>query len=162
MVQAPPQVDETLRLATFLSQLAYEDLPQEVVEQAKRSILNILGCALGSANASPGRKAVAALLPGDPAGTSASGAATIWGRAEHGSLEDAALLNGIAATTADYDDTHLPTVIHPSCTSIAAILPFAETYHMSGKEVILAFVSAVEAQCAVALAVSPSSYEKGW
>lgn len=162
MVQASPQDDETLCLATFLSQLAYEDLPQEVVEQAKRSILNILGCALGSANASPRRKAAAGLLPGDADGNGAPGAATIWGRAERGNLEDAALLNGIAATTADYDDTHLPTVIHPSCTSIAAILPFAETHHLSGKEVILAFVAAVEAQCAVGLAVSPSSYEKGW
>ena len=161
MAQAFPQ-DETLRLATFLSQLAYEDLPQEVIEQAKRAILNILGCALGSANASPSRKAAAALLHGDLEDKGTSRAATIWGRPVRCDLEDAALLNGIAATTADYDDTHLRTVIHPSCTSIAAILPFAEIHHLSGKEVILAFVAAVEAQCAVGLAVSPSSYEKGW
>jgi aconitate decarboxylase len=153
--------DETLQLATFLSKLTYEDLPKEVIEHAKRAILNILGCALGSANASPRRKALGALLPSAPV-ERASGAVTIWGRPERTNLDDGAILNGIAATTADYDDTHLETVIHVACTAIAAVLPFAEAHHLSGKEVILAFVAAVEAQCAVALAVSPSSYANGW
>jgi aconitate decarboxylase len=90
--------DETLQLATFLSQLTYEDLPPEVIEHAKRAILNILGCALGSANASPRRKALAALLPSEPV-ERASGAVTIWGRPERTNLDDGAILNGIAATT---------------------------------------------------------------
>ena len=154
--------DQTLELATFLSQLTYCQLPQEVIDQAKLSILNILGCALGSACASPRRKAIAALLPADPWEKSASEVATIWGRAERTDLQTAAILNGIAATTADYDDTHLRTVVHPSCTSITAVLPWAETHHSSGKDAILAFVVALETQCAVALAVSPSSYDNGW
>lgn len=154
--------DETLQLATFLAQLTYEDLPKEVIEHAKRAILNILGCALGSANASSRRKALAALLPGAPEERGASGAVTIWGRPERTNLEDGVIINGIAATAADYDDTHLETVIHVACTAIAAILPFAEAHHLSGKEVILAFVVAVEAQCAVALTISPSSYANGW
>jgi len=154
--------DETLRLATFLSNLTYEDLPPDVIQQAKSSILNILGCALGSAHDEPCEKAVAALLPLDPREDASSRVATIWGRRERTNLQNAAILNGISATTADYDDTHLRTVVHPSRTSIAAVLPWAETHHLSGKELILAFVVAVEAQCAVALAISPSSYNNGW
>ncbi|PMD15416.1 2-methylcitrate dehydratase PrpD [Hyaloscypha hepaticicola] len=153
--------DVLIYLSIALEQLTYEDLPPEVIEHAKRAILNILGCALGSANATPRRKALAALLPSEPV-ERASGVVTIWGRPERANLDDGAILNGIAATTADYDDTHLETVIHVACTAIAAVLPFAEAHHLSGKEVILAFVAAVETQCAVALAVSPSSYANGW
>ncbi|EXJ80940.1 hypothetical protein A1O3_07228 [Capronia epimyces CBS 606.96] len=155
--------DNTHELATFLSHLTYDQLPQEVVDVAKASILNIIGCAIGSSDISPRRKAIAALLPGklleDP---SAAGAATIWGRPERTDVETATILNGIAATARDYDDTLLRTVIHPSCTAITAVLPWAEVHHLSGKELILGFVAAFETQAAVANAISPSHYDNGW
>lgn len=159
--------DETLALATFFSQLSYEDLPEGVILHAKASILNALGCALGSANAEPHRKAFAALISSvSPlAGGTTTGtpnAAAILGHSERTDVNTAAFLNGIAITTADYDDTHLRTVIHPSGTALAAILAWAEPHHLSGKEIILAFVTAVEVQCAVGNALSPSHYANGW
>ncbi|KAK5555901.1 hypothetical protein LTR46_006342 [Exophiala xenobiotica] len=155
--------DETHELATFLSQLTYEQLPQEVVDIAKASILNIIGCAIGSSDASPRLKAIAALLPDKVLeNSSAAQAATIWGRPERTDVETATILNGIAATARDYDDTLLRTVIHPSCTAITAVLPWAEVHHLSGKELILGFVAAFETQAAVANAISPSHYDNGW
>lgn len=155
--------DETLALATFLSELTYEQLPTEVVEHAKACILNAVGCALGSANAAPRQKAIAALSFGNQTGQPGSSQlATVIGRAERVNVQTAAFLNGVAVTTADYDDTHLRTVIHPSGTPLAAILPWAEIHHLSGKEVILALVVGIEAQCAVGNAISPSHYADGW
>jgi 2-methylcitrate dehydratase PrpD len=155
--------DETHELATFLSQLTYKQLPNEVVDIAKASILNIIGCAIGSSDASPRRKAIAALLPDKVLeNPSAAQAATIWGRPERTDVETATILNGIAATARDYDDTLLRTVIHPSCTAITAVLPWAEVHHLSGKELILGFVAAFETQAAVANAISPSHYDNGW
>ncbi|KAH8811294.1 mmge/prpd family protein-like protein [Xylogone sp. PMI_703] len=156
-----PDRDETLALATFFSQLSYDDLPEDVISHAKACILNALGCALGSANAEPHRKAFAALISENSTINGADGA-TILGHSQRTDVNTAAFLNGIAITTADYDDTHLQTVIHPSGAALAAILAWAESHHVSGKEVILAFVVAVEIQCAVGNAISPSHYANGW
>ncbi|OAP57120.1 hypothetical protein AYL99_07857 [Fonsecaea erecta] len=146
--------DHTDTLACFLSQLKYEDLPEQVVEQAKRGILNSLGCGLGSSRAPSTQKVFALVKHADQA--------SLIGRFERACVEDAALLNGIALTAADYDDTHLRTVIHPSGTPLAALFSWAEHHHLSGKEFLLAFVCGVEAQCAVGNAISPGHYRDGW
>ena len=152
--------DETAQLAGFLSQLTYDQVPRKVTDHAKLCILNALGCALGSSNCEPRLKALRALQPLAPLqdGT----AATIIGRTERADVQTASFLNGIAFTAADYDDTHLRTVIHPSATPLAAILPITETTVISGKDLILAFISGVETQCAIGNAISPSHYKDGW
>ncbi|KAK4939822.1 hypothetical protein LTR10_019995 [Elasticomyces elasticus] len=151
-------VDHTLRLATFLSRLKFEDLQPDVINQAKLSILNSLGCGIGSSLSPPAIKVSSAVLRPDESCLDA----TIIGRSQRARLEDAILINGVALTTADYDDTHLKTVVHPSGTPLAALLSWAEVKHLSGKDFILAFVCGVEAQCAVANAISPSHYQHGW
>ena len=47
MAQPTNQTDLTRQLADFVAQTSYDDLPSEVVEQAKLFILDTLGCALG-------------------------------------------------------------------------------------------------------------------
>jgi aconitate decarboxylase len=152
-----PPVDHTFRLATFLSELRYQDLPTPVVEQAKKSILNVLGCGLGYALHGPATKALAVIQS-----RRQPPEATVIGRKERTSLENAALVNGIALTTADFDDTHLKTVIHPSGTPVAALLAWADLNHMSGEEFLLAFICGLETECAVANAISPAHYRDGW
>jgi aconitate decarboxylase len=151
------KVDYTLRLAAFLANLRYEDLPPNVVDQARKSILNAIGCGLGYSHHSSAGKAFSMMKNGKP-----SAEATIIGRQQRASLDNAVLINGIALTTADYDDTHLKTVIHPSGTPIAALLSWSEVNQLSGRDFILAFVCGVEAQCAVGNAVSPGHYRDGW
>ncbi|KEF59442.1 uncharacterized protein A1O9_04286 [Exophiala aquamarina CBS 119918] len=151
------EVDHTLLLAEFLSKLTYEDLTQQVIIQAKKSMFNSLGCGLGYAQHGPAEKAFSMIQAGR-----ARGEATILGRKERTGVEHAILINGIALTTADYDDTHLKTVIHPSGTPLAALLSWAEVNHISGKEFLLAFICGVEAQCAVGNAISPAHYRDGW
>lgn len=151
------EVDHTLLLAEFLSNLTYDDLPPEVVLQAKKSILNVLGCGIGYVRHRPAEKVFAMIQGGRD-----SEEASILGRSERASVENAILINGIAMTTADFDDTHLRTVNHPSGTSVAALLSWAETNHMSGKDFLLAFVCGLEVQCAVANAVVPAHYRDGW
>ncbi len=152
--------DETAQLAAFLSQLTYDQLPVKVVDHAKLCILNALGCALGSCDCEPRLKAIKALQPTKPLEDDST--STILGRAERSNVQTAAFLNGIAFTAADYDDTHLRTVIHPSATPLAALLPVSETLRLQGRDLILAFVAGVETQCAVGNAISPSHYKDGW
>jgi len=151
------EVDHTLLLAQFLSNLTYEDLTPHVISQATKSLFNSLGCGLGYARHGQAEKAFSMIADGRPCED-----ATILGRQQRASVENAILINGIALTTADYDDTHLKTVIHPSGTPLAALLSWAEVNHISGQDFLLAFVCGVEAQCAVGNAISPAHYRDGW
>ena len=47
------------RLGHWAADLRYEDLPPEVVHQAKRMIIDTLGCALGGYDSEPTRIALA-------------------------------------------------------------------------------------------------------
>ncbi|KAK5288255.1 hypothetical protein LTR55_008333 [Exophiala xenobiotica] len=154
-------IDHTFKLAQFLAQLKYEHLPKHVIAQAKRSILNSLGCGAGSCHAPPVEKVIETVLL-TPHSSSAGGQCTILGRSERACQDTVALINGVALTAADYDDTHLRTVIHPSGTPLAALLSWAELHHLSGRDFILAFVAGVEAQCAIGNALGPSHYKDGW
>ena len=148
---------ETEQLCAFLSSVSYDDISPSVIQHAKASILNALGCAIGGASASPAVKARKAMLP-----LTASKTSTIIARPERTDIQTAALLNGIALTNADYDDTHLRTVIHPSGAVLCAILVWGELHRLSGKEILLAFIVGVEAQLRIGNSISPGHYTNGW
>lgn len=148
---------ETEQLCSFLSYVSYEDISSSVIDHAKASILNALGCALGGASASPAVKARKAMRSLSSAKTS-----TIIARPERTDIQTAALLNGIALTNADYDDTHLRTVIHPSGAVLCAILAWGEIHKLSGREILVAFIVGVEAQLRVGNSISPGHYTNGW
>jgi 2-methylcitrate dehydratase PrpD len=155
--------DRTLDLVTFLSNLKLEELPSRVAHHAKISILNSIGCGLSAAPLESHSKMISALdivskqLLGGP-----FRAATILARSERATIEDAAMLNGLAMTVRFFDDTHLSTVVHPSGPPLAALLAYAEAHHCSGQEVLLAFVVGVETMLAVATALGMGPYKRGW
>jgi len=155
--QPQQQLSEQSQLCHFLSSLRYEDIPPSVLAHAKSSILNALGCGIGGSVAPPTLKAARALLP-----LTAGGRSTLLGRAERTDFQTAALVNGIALTNADYDDTHLRTVIHPSGAVLCALLAWGEGRGVTGREVVVAFVVGVEAQLRVGNAISPGHYKVGW
>ena len=99
----------TQALAHFVATTNVGKLPGAVVHEAKRAILNWVGCAVGASHHETVSRAVAALAPFfGPA------QASILGRSERADILHAALMNGIASHTFDFDDTHLKTVIHPA------------------------------------------------
>ena len=132
-------------------------LPKEVRAAGRRSLLNMVGSAIGGG----GEAAIghlAALLPafGGPA------TCTLIGRRERADALWAAYVNGAAANIFDYDDTHIPTVIHPSAPVGAAVLALAERQPVSGAALLEAFVLGVEATCRLGLALHPGHYARGW
>jgi 2-methylcitrate dehydratase PrpD len=56
----------------------------------------------------------------------------------------AALANGVLAHSLDYDDTHLPSVLHPSATVVPAALAAAEAVGADGRETIRAIAVGLE------------------
>lgn len=128
----------TSALARFLAQSKWEDIPAAIRHEGKRGVLNALGCILAGRE-DPAVKIVRTVLP----------------------TEDA-LIDAAAATAHDYDDTHLPTVIHATPPVAAAVLALARQQKVSGAELLHAFILGVETSCRMGNAVMPGHYERGW
>jgi 2-methylcitrate dehydratase PrpD len=128
----------TSALARFLAQSRWQDVPAAIRHEGKRGILNALGCILAGRD-DPAIAIVRKVFP----------------------LEDA-LIDAAAATAHDYDDTHLPTVIHATPPVAAAVLSIARKQKVSGAELLHAFVLGVETSCRMGNAVMPGHYERGW
>ena len=150
-------MEVTKILAQFVVDSRYADIPEKVRHEAKRSVLNWLGCAVGASRHEGIDIALAAL-----SAFSGPAQASVLGRGERLDIMHAALLNGISSHMFDFDDTHLKTVIHPSGPVASALLALAEYRPMSGADFLHAFVLGVEVECRIGNAVYPSHYDVGW
>jgi 2-methylcitrate dehydratase PrpD len=144
-------------LAAFAAEARYEDLPAEIVHQVKRCLLDYLGLVIGAVDEPAVLHALEAVrqLGGNPQ-------AGVLGTAVRTSAQHAALVNGIASHVLDYDDTHMPTVIHPTGPAMSAALPVGEWKGAAGRDLITAFSVGFEVECRVGLSVHPEHYEAGW
>src|SRR5262245_17852815 len=149
--------DVTRTLARYVLSVRYEDLPEPVRKEARRTLVNWVGCAVGGSRHETVDVAIAALAPfsGPPQ-------ATVLGRRERLDILHAALMNGISSHVFDFDDTHLKTVIHPAGPVVSALLALAEHRPMSGRDFLTSMVVGVEAECRIGNAVYPAHYDRGW
>ena len=150
-------MEVTKTLAQFVVDSRYDAISEKVRHEARRSVLNWLGCAVGASRHAGIDIALAAL-----AGFSGPAQASVLGRGERLDIMHAALLNGISSHMFDFDDTHLKTVIHPSGPVASALLALAEYKPMSGADFLHAFILGVEVECRIGNAVYPSHYDVGW
>ena len=149
-------MNETRTLAEFVARLRYEDLPQAVVDQACRIVIDTLGCALSAWTEDPGKSRIAleiAKLYGAERGASVIGVASVKAQPAF-----AALANGILANAADNDDTHKRALLHTGSVVVPPALALAETRGLSGRELILALVAGYEVAVRVGMAVMPTHY----
>ncbi|MCF8479329.1 MAG: MmgE/PrpD family protein [Rhodospirillum sp.] len=145
------------RLGGFVETTAWEDIPEAVRHQAKRSILNILATAFAGSGEAAIDKALAVMAP-------FSGAPTcpLVGRSERVDPALAAFLNAAAANIHDFDDTHPPTIIHPTAPVAPALFAFAEGRGIAGRALLRAFIVGAEVECRLGNALSPYHYARGW
>lgn len=115
-----------------LAHAAYtEGLADHLREDVSRRVLDLLGNSLAAADQEPARvaEAVAAEWGGTPAATSLAGGTRY-------PAPSAALVNGTLAHALDFDDTHLPSVLHPSAPVLPAALATAQAHGRSGAQLL--------------------------
>src|SRR6266436_7683842 len=163
----PTNAGLTRYVGTFVTQTKYQEIPADVIELGKKSILDGLGLALAGSRAESGsisRRYV------EQAGVT-RGNATIIGFAQKTSPRFAALLNGISIHADDFDDTQLAAakdrvyglLMHPTVPVLPSLLALAEQHGgVSGKDLMLAYHLGVEVECKVAEAISPRHYLDGF
>lgn len=114
-------------------------VPQDVWQYLKLCLADAVGIAFASRHYEFSRKSL------DSLGILGSaGGSTIIGQPEPVALRDAALMNGLLIHGLDYDDTHLASVIHCSASAFPAALALAEQRKLTGEELLLATLIAIE------------------
>jgi 2-methylcitrate dehydratase PrpD len=149
-------VNETRDLAEFVARLRFDDLPQAVVDQACRVIVDTVGCALSAWSEDPQKSRIARDVAELYA--SADGASVIGVAGLRSQPAFAALANGILANAADNDDTHKRALLHTGSVVVPPALALAETRGLSGRDLILALVAGYEVAVRVGMAVMPTHY----
>jgi 2-methylcitrate dehydratase PrpD len=158
-VTAEMAIAAPMRLATFVADARYEDLPTEIVEKAKRHILDTLGAGLAGATSEEAKRTLKALLASDGPGSTVA-----WGTESKLSPRNAALINGTAAHAFELDDTggcdHSGAVVLPAA---LAALDIARR-PVSGAEFTLAIVLGYDVARRVldAFGGYPAHNEPGW
>src|SRR6267142_1314833 len=162
----PKNAGLTKYVGTFVTQTKYQEIPADVIELGKKSILDGLGLALAGSRAETGsisRRYV------EQAGVT-RGNATIIGSAQKTSPRFAALLNGISIHADDFDDTQLAAakdrvyglLMHPTVPVLPAIFALAEQRRVTGKDWMLAYHLGAEVECKIAEAISQRHYQDGF
>lgn len=148
---------ETRELVTFLCALPASEVPPAVRYESKRCLLDFLGVAVGAAQEEAPTivSRQMQLLGGHPQ-------ATVLGTGTRLRAPDAALVNGISAHVFDFDDTHLPTILHPTTPLYAAGLALAEWRGMPGADLLAAHALGYELSARVSVALYPEHYDIGW
>jgi 2-methylcitrate dehydratase PrpD len=130
----------TDRLAAWVCDLRYEDLPDDVVRKAKAHILFLIGaaCVGGTSAIGTRGRAIARSLGGT------QGLCTIIGEGSPAAAVDAAFANAALITGGQADDYLLPAGGHPGVVTIPAALALAEQEGRGGADLITAVVAGYE------------------
>ncbi|MCC6530996.1 MAG: MmgE/PrpD family protein [Burkholderiales bacterium] len=147
----------TATLARFILGSTWESLPARVQHEVKRCLLNFLGAALGGARDQAVEYALAVLR--EHSGPPQAG---IIGRSERVDRLTAAFVNAASGNVLDFDDTHYPSVIHPSAPVAPPLLALSEGAPMPGATLLHALALGIEIACRLGNAVTPRHYVRGW
>ncbi|MBS9403658.1 MmgE/PrpD family protein [Halomonas sp. TRM85114] len=149
--------DVSRSLARAVVRSRHNDIPEHAHQEARRALLNYMGCALGGADHPAVDMALEGLgfMSGPPK-------AAIVGRTEAVDMALAAFVNGISSHVHDYDDTTPSNYIHPSSPIASALFAFASTTPVKGEDFIHAFVLGFDAVTRIGDATYPAHYQAGW
>ena len=147
----------TEALASYVVESDLSSIPADVQREAKRALLNYLGCALGGSIEPALDVAIRTLAPFSGPPTT-----NVLGRNERFDALHAALMNGIGSHVHEYDDTLPKNYIHPSVPVASALFAYAGANPVAGADFVHAFVLGFEVESRIGNAVYPAHYEAGW
>jgi len=145
------------RWAKFALRLNYQDIPSVVIKEAKRFLLDSVGCTFSALNNKDTQAAYDYIQ--DLGGKKQ---ATVIGWGEKANLPQATLMNSLLIRALDYNDIYWEQdPSHPS-DIIPAVLSTGEFMKKNGKEVLVGIVIAYELEMRLCLAAFPGVREMGW
>ena len=160
MNESAPFTDRIEIFLDLIENTRYQDLPPAAVASAKIFLLDTLGVALagGMAPKMDELTGVATTWDGNP-----TGGVPIWNMSTHASAPVAAMINGYQCHALEYDCVYEPGVILPTPPIMSAL--HAKLVELttagrpiSGEQLIVAFVVALEVSCTLSQAANNSMF----
>jgi len=143
--------------AKFALKLKYKEIPSEALKEAKRFLLDSIGCAFSALD---NKDTQAAYNYIQDLGGKEQAAIIGWGTKVN--LPQAALMNSLLIRALDYNDIYWEQdPSHPS-DIIPAVLSTGEFMKKNGKEVLVGIIIAYELEMRLCLAAFPGVREIGW
>jgi 2-methylcitrate dehydratase PrpD len=153
----PAAATLTKTLCAHLAAAQYSDLSAAAQREARRGVLDWVGCALAGST----HKAIDTLLA-VLRETGGRPQATVLGRDLKLGFIDAPLANGQMGHVLDFDDTHMGgVVLHASSPILPALFSLAERTPVSGADLMLAYAVGFEAGVRSGL-TAPGHHKGGW
>jgi 2-methylcitrate dehydratase PrpD len=145
------------QLAEIGENLKFADIDARTVKNAKIFMLDALGCMLSGSQIQSGKAVKDAVL-----NLAGEGECTIYGSGRKTNAMLAALVNGTAGHSQDYDDDHRKGIQHASVAVLPAVLALAEKHQKSGREVLLAYIYGSDITIRAGEAFVGTTYYSGW
>ncbi len=144
-------------LAARAAGLKYDDLSEAAVILARQCILDWFAVTI------PGAAEPAVRILRDEILTDgAAPVASLVGSPERSSAMNAALINGTASHSLDFDDVNLAILGHPTVALLPGLLALAEEIDAEPNEVLTAFVAGYDVVCRTGALMSPGHYGHGF
>ena len=150
----------TEKVARFIAETGYEDVPGEAVRIAKKAILDWVGVTIAGSN-----EPVTRIVSEQVRRMKAVGEAGVIGKGFQTSADLAAWANGTAGHALDYDDTFANAAafnFHPTVAILSAVLALGEKIKSSGREILASYIVGIEAESRIGAAIGRHTSETGW
>jgi len=139
-----------LNLCRFIAKLISASIPQHVLEHAKLVLLDTLGVIIaGSKSEEVGRTSQTLL-----ANFQRNKGVTCPGKSEAFDPLNAALINGMAGSTLEYEEGNSRAMGHPAIQIVPAVVAESESLGHSGADLLAGLIGGYEAACRVSRAAS--------
>src|SRR6202021_169256 len=150
---------ETVRLAEYAAKLRYEDIPADVIERARNTIIDTVGTVVFGYDLPWSQMIVAQARRAGPGGKSrilGLGGPLVQAPA-------AAFANGALAHAFELDNLTSPGAgVHPGATLLAPALAVAQERGFSGRELLTAFVAGAEVMIRIGRATRHTTEQRGF
>jgi len=144
----------TQRVASFIVNTRYEDVPKPAIDMAKLCLLDVIGCALYASTRPAGKIMIDLVeeLGGKPV-------CHVLGTGLKTNAVNAAMVNGMLGHLEDFDDMgngHQATLLMP------VILALGEELHSTGNDALAAYVVGLDVTAYTTISLGSDHYAKGW
>src|SRR5688572_28572812 len=144
----------TQRMARFITEAKFEDIPTPAVNLAKLCLLDAVGCAIYGTTRPLGRIFTGLVdeLGGKPV-------ARVLGTKIETNAVNAAMANGTLGHSEDFDDF---TGGHQAVLLMPVVLAMGEEHGLSGKQALLSYIVGFDISLNVTHAMGEDHYGRGW
>lgn len=151
-------MEQLRQLGSFIADLKFSDVPENVRQAALLHVLDTVGAAVGGAGEAQAGRIREKWLAMNPAGQ-----ISVWGSGQKTAAGPAAFLNAMAGHTLEMDDVHTRSKTHIGTVVVPAAWAAAEYGKKSGADFLLAVICGYEVMSRIGMCFGVTAHRNlGW